>query len=165
MRNALFAALLTYGLAAFAQQPSQHEHDHHQAVNQHGDQVMGFSHDNTKHHFRLYRDGGAIEVEAIDPNDTASRDQIRLHLRHISQMFAAGDFNAPMLIHDQTPPGVPVLQRLKSEVVYDFENRDKGAAIQIHTKNPEALKAIHEFLRFQISDHQTGDTSGVSRRP
>ena len=70
-----------------------------------------------------------------------------------------------MLIHDQTPPGVPVLQRLKSEVVYDFENRDKGAAIQIHTKNPEALKAIHEFLRFQISDHQTGDTNGVSRRP
>ena len=165
MRNALFAALLTYGLAAFAQQPSQHEHDHHQEVNQRRDQVMGFSHDNTEHHFRLYRDGGAIEVEAIDPNDTASRDQIRSHLRHISQMFAAGDFNAPMLIHAQTPPGVPVLQRLKSEVVYDFENEDKGAAIQIRTRNPGALKAVHTFLRFQISDHQTGDTSNVSRRP
>ena len=119
----------------------------------------------TKHHFRLYNDGGAIEVETIDPNDTASRDQIRSHLRHISQMFATGDFNAPMLIHDQTPPGVPVLQKLKREVVYDFENRDKGAAIQIHTKNSEALKAIHVFLRFQISDHQTGDTDGISRRP
>jgi hypothetical protein len=164
MRNVLFAALLTYGLAAFAQQPGQHEHDHHQAVNQHGDEVMGFSHDKTKHHFRLYRDGGAIEVEAIDPNDTASSDQIRLHLRHISQMFAAGDFNAPMLIHGQTPPGVPVLQKLKSEVVYGFEDGDKGAAIQIHTKNPESLKAIHEFLRFQISNHQTGDTTGISRR-
>jgi hypothetical protein len=69
-----------------------------------------------------------------------------------------------MLIHDQTPPGVLVLQRLKSEVVYDFENRDKGAAIQIRTKNPEALKAIHAFLRFQISDHQTGDAIDVSRR-
>jgi hypothetical protein len=165
MRNALLAALLTYRLAAFAQQPSQHEHDHHQAVNQRGDHVMGFSHDQTKHHFRLYSDGGAIEVETIDPNDTASRDQIRSHLRHISQMFAAGDFNAPMLIHDRTPPGVPVLQRLKSEVVYDFENSDKGAVIQIRTKNPEALKAIHAFLRFQISDHQTADTSGISRRP
>ena len=165
MRNAFVAVLLAYGPAAFAQQPSQHEHDHHQAVNQRGDQVMGFSHDKTKHHFRLYGDGGAIEVEAIDPNDTASRDQIRSHLRHISQMFAAGDFNAPMLIHDQTPPGVPVLQKLKSEVVYSFENEDKGAAIQIRSKDPEALKTIHAFLRFQISDHQTGDTSGISRRP
>lgn len=70
-----------------------------------------------------------------------------------------------MIIHDQTPPGVPVLQRLKSEVVYAFENRDKGAAIQIHSKNPQALKAIYAFLRFQISDHQTGDTNGISRRP
>jgi hypothetical protein len=165
MRKVFFAALLTYGLAALAQQQGQGDHDHHQAVNQRGDQVMGFSHDNTKHHFLLYNDGGAIEVETIDPNDTTNRDQIRSHLRHISQMFAAGDFNAPMLIHDQTPPGVPVLQRLKSEVVYEFENRDKGAAIQIRTKNPEALKAIYAFLRFQISDHQTGDTSGVSRRP
>lgn len=136
-----------------------------QAVNQRGDQVMGFSHDKTKHHFRLYSDGGAIEVETIDPNDTDSRDQVRSHLRHISQMFAAGDFNAPMLIHDQTPPGVPVLQRLKSEVVYGFENRDKGAAIQIRTKNPDALKAIHAFLSFQISDHQTCDTNAISRRP
>jgi hypothetical protein len=164
MSNAFLLVLSTCGLAAFSQRQGQHEHDHHQAVNQRGDQVMGFSHDKTKHHFRLYSDGGAIEVETIDPSDTASRDQIRSHLRHISQMFATGDFNAPMLIHDQTPPGVPVLQRLKSEVVYDFENRDKGAAIQIRTKNPEALKAIHAFLRFQILDHQTGDTIEVSRR-
>lgn len=84
MRTALFAVLLTYGLAVFAQQQGQHEHDHHQAVNQRGDQVMGFSHDKTKHHFRLYSDGGAIEVETIDPNDTDSRDQIRSHWRHIS---------------------------------------------------------------------------------
>jgi hypothetical protein len=162
MRNVFFSALLTCGLAAF---PQHQEHDHHQAVNQRGDQVMGFSHEKTRHHFLLYSDGGAIEVETIDPKDTASRDQIRSHLRHISQLFAAGDFNAPLLIHDQTPPGVPVLQRLKSDVVYGFENRDNGAAIQILTKNPEALKAIHSFLRFQISDHQTGDKNDASRRP
>jgi hypothetical protein len=30
---------------------------------------MGFSHDKTTHHFRLYPDGGAIEVTADDPND------------------------------------------------------------------------------------------------
>jgi len=37
---------------------SQHQAD----VEKHGDQAMGFSHDKTTHHFRLYSDGGAIEV-------------------------------------------------------------------------------------------------------
>jgi hypothetical protein len=165
VRRAIFAVLPAYALAAFGQQQSPHEHDHHDAVNQRGDQVMGFSHEKTRHHFRLYSDGGAIEVEAVEPRDTVSRDEIVSHLRHISQMFGAGNFNAPMLIHAQTPSGIPVLERLKGEVAYEFETRERGAAIQIRTRNPEALKAVHAFLRFQISDHQTGDTTDVLRRP
>src|SRR6266567_399604 len=89
--------------------------DHHAGVHQRGDQVMGFSHEKTTHHFRLYKDGGAIEVTANDAKDTASRDQIQIHLSHIAGMFADGNFKAPMLIHEVTPPGVPALQRLKGE--------------------------------------------------
>ena len=77
-------------------------------------------------------------------------------------MFAAGNFRAPMLIHGEVPPGVPTLQRLKSEVTYRFEKTDRGARIRIATANPEAIQAVHEFLRFQISDHQTGDPAEVS---
>jgi hypothetical protein len=29
--------------------------------------------------------------------------------------------------------------------------------VSIKTANAEALAAVHEFLRFQIEDHQTGD--------
>ena len=151
-RTVLAAALLT--CAAFAQ-------EHHNPVDQRGDHVMGFSHEKTTHHFRLYRDGGAIEVTANDAGDTASRDQIRMHLGHIAKMFASGDFNAPMLIHDRIPPGVPVLQRLKEEVQYRFEQTDRGGLVRITSKNAEALKALHEFLRFQITDHRTGDSSVV----
>src|SRR5215471_17763400 len=79
---------------------------HHKAVDQRGDHVMGFSHRKTTHHFWLFNDGGAIEVTANDPKDTESRDQIRMHLSHIAQMFADGNFQAPMLIHDRMPPGV-----------------------------------------------------------
>ncbi|MBZ5620138.1 MAG: hypothetical protein LAQ69_15645 [Acidobacteriia bacterium] len=136
---------------------------HHPDVDQRGDKVMGFSHEKTTHHFRLYADGGAIEVEAKDPKDTESRDQIRTHLAHIARMFADGNFNAPMLVHDRTPPGVPTLQRLKSEITYRFENTDQGGRVRITTKNADALKALHEFLRFQISDHQTGDSPGVQQ--
>src|SRR5882724_8009176 len=147
---------LTAALAAFA---AFAQDAHHDAVNQRGDHVMGFSHEKTTHHFRLYKDGGAIEVTANDAKDTDSRDQIRMHLGHIAKMFAAGDFNAPMLVHDRVPPGVPTLQKLKADVQYRFEQTDRGATIRIETANPEALKALHEFLRFQIEDHKTGDPS------
>ena len=143
MKLALYAILLVF----------QQDSPHHAAVNQHGDHVMGFSHEKTTHHFRLYANGGAIEVTANDPKDAESRDQIRTHLSHIGGMFAQGDFNAPMLVHDQVPPGVPMLQKLKGEVSYRYEKMDRGGRVVISTKNAEALKALHEFLRFQISDH------------
>lgn len=119
---------------------------------------MGFSQKSATHHFRLTPQGGAIEVEANDPKDTATRDKIRMHLEHISEMFAEGDFDAPMFIHDQTPPGVPVMQRLKTEIKYEFEQTERGARVRIKTTNTEALAAVHDFLRFQIKEHETGDT-------
>src|SRR5215471_11466727 len=94
---------------------------HHDAVNRRGDAVMGFSHEKTTHHFRLYADGGEIEVTADDPKDSESRGQIRAHLPHVAKMFADGNFNAPMLVHDRTPPGVPVLEKLKEQVTYRYE--------------------------------------------
>src|ERR1700683_3975428 len=150
MKTRLIAALLLATTAIMAQD------DHHKGVEQRGAHMMGFSHDKTTHHFRHYADGGAIEVTANDPNDTESRDQIRMHLSHIARMFAAGDFKAPMLIHDQEPPGVPVLQRLRADVSYRYEDMDSGGRVRITTHNPEALAAVHEFLKFQIADHRTG---------
>ena len=102
-----------------------------------------------------------IDVAANDPQDTETRDQIRGHLTHIAQMFADGNFNAPMLIHEQTPPGVPTMQKLKSEIKYTFEQTEHGARILIKTGNSEALAAVHDFLKFQIEDHKTGDSVDV----
>src|SRR5258706_15964234 len=71
-------------------------------MNERGDQGMGFSQAKTTHHFYLTRTGGSIQVEA-DPTDTVSRDQIRQHFRHIAIMFAEGNFEIPMFVHDQVP--------------------------------------------------------------
>jgi hypothetical protein len=133
------------------------------AMDKRGDHVMGFSHEKTTHHFRLFADGGAIEVTANDPQDTDSRDQIRMHLSHIAKMFKDGDFQAPMLIHDRTPPGVPVLEKLKAEVSYRYEDIANGGRVRISTKNAEALAAIHDFLKFQIADHKTGDATTIAK--
>jgi hypothetical protein len=172
--NTLYApfatAVLAYALLSGMQQekpaPQQKAaqvDDHHQGVVERGDHVMGFSHDKTTHHFRLYADGGAIEAEAIDSQDAASRDAIRSHFTHIAKMFAEGDFAAPMLIHVQNPPGTSEMKRLREAIQYKLENTEHGGRIRITTKNAKALQAVHTFLRFQIADHQTGDSTEVSR--
>ena len=126
-------------------------------MNKRGDKHMGFDHKKTTHHFLLAKNGGAIRVEANDLKDTQSRDQIRRHLHHISMMFSDGNFNTPMLIHEKTPPGSELMSKLKSEIRYEFKETEKGAEIIISSENSEALAAIHDFLRFQIKEHMTGD--------
>ena len=150
--------------AHYQQKPSAEE-GHHQGVVKRGDEVMGFSHEKTAHHFRLYADGGAIEAEANDAKDTASRDEIRSHFGHIAKLFAEGDFSAPMLIHSQNPPGAEGMKKLREMIRYEVENTERGGRIRITTKDPQALRAVHEFLRFQIADHQTGDSLDVTKVP
>lgn len=159
------AILLLGAVTAVTAQDQDEKDGHKKGVNDRGDHVMGFSHEKTTHHFLLSKEGGVISVEANEAKDAESRDQIRGHLPHITQMFAAGNFNAPMLVHDRTPPGVPVMQRLKGEISYKYEPIQTGGRVRIATANPEALAAIHEFLRFQIKDHQTGDPLDVLPQP
>jgi hypothetical protein len=136
---------------------AQHQAD----VEKHGDEAMGFPHDKTFHHFRLYSDGGAIEVTVNDTKDSQNRQAIRSHLTHIVTMFSNGEFSIPMFIHDVVPPGVSVMKEKRTEISYGFEELPSGGRVRIKTTNPEALKAVHDFLRFQIEDHHTGDRTDI----
>src|SRR2546430_16100015 len=84
---------------------SSQEDQHHQGVVERGDKVMGFSHEKTRHHFRLYSDGGAIEAESNDSQAATSRDEIRAHFGHIAKMFAAGGVFSLQLNHTYAPTG------------------------------------------------------------
>lgn len=136
-----------------------------QGVVERGEHVMGFSHERTAHHFLLYPSGGEINVSANDLSDKGSIDQIRMHLGHIAKMFAAGNFNAPMLIHDTNPPGVPAMTRLKDAIKYEYSETDRGARLRLRTENSQAIDAIHAFLLFQIIDHRTGDSPSITSEP
>jgi hypothetical protein len=118
---------------------------------------MGVSHEKSTHHFRLLPDGGAIELTANDPNDQITRNEIRNHLSHIVQMFTNGNFQVPMFIHDTVPPGVPVMKSKRASVAYVFEPMPNGGRVRITATDTEALRAVHQFLTFQIDDHRTGD--------
>ena len=146
-----------------AQVPKDDHAQHHADVNKRGDQAMGFSHEKTTHHFRLKADGGMIEVSANDPKDGASRDQIRHHLTRTAELFGKGDFSLPMFTHGEAPPGAAEMTRLKEAIKYTFEAIDRGGRVVIASASPEAIAAIHQFLRFQIKDHKTGDSIDVDK--
>jgi hypothetical protein len=147
------------------QDQSAAQTERQKGVPERGDQGMGFSQEKTTHHFRLYKDGGAIEVEANDAQDTANRDAIRAHFAHIVKMFEAGDFSIPLLIHAENPPGAETMKRLREVIQYKLENTDRGGRIRITSKNAEAVEAVHAFLRFQITDHKTGDSHEDTSAP
>lgn len=157
----LLFALPSASSAQIAQDPHHQSDRRRDGLNERGDHAMGFGHEKTTHHFRLAVDGGAIEVTANDPEDAASVEQIRGHLSHIAKLFKAGDFDKPMFTHGETPPGVPVMARMKEELAYTFEQIERGGRIRIRTVNPEAIEAVHDFLRYQIKEHKTGDSLDV----
>jgi hypothetical protein len=68
-----------------------------------------------------------------------------------------------MFIHGEDPPGVEAMKRLKVEITYQYEEIDRGAKVRISTGKAEAVKAIHEFLKFQIKDHKTGGPMEMER--
>jgi len=150
MKN-LIACLALLAIPAFAQ------HDHTAEMNTRGAHVMGFSQEKTTHHFVLTFDGGTIDVRANDINDTESRDQIRQHFRHISQAFSGGDFTDPMLVHATNVPGTAAMKAQKTNLHWNVEDTSRGARLVITADNKPALDALHQFLKFQIEDHKTGD--------
>ena len=153
--TAMLPLLMLLAMAALAQStPDSHAHD----VDSRGDKAMGFEHTKTTHHFLLNRNGGVIRVEANDPNDESSRASVRMHLAHIAHAFSQGDFQIPMLVHDQTPPGAEAMKRMKDSIRYQYAEIANGGEVVISSRDPKALAAIHEFLRFQIREHRTGDS-------
>jgi hypothetical protein len=159
----IMAACL-YLLACTAAPASSQQHDNfaqqqhdNTAMNTRGAHVMGFDQTKTIHHFTLTKTGGIIRVQANDPSDTTSRDHIRMHLEHISKAFAQGDFTDPHEVHAETPPGVPEMKAQKAKITYQYESIANGAKVIITTEDPKALKAVHDYLRYQIREHKTDD--------
>jgi hypothetical protein len=130
--------------------------EHRAAVDHRHDAATGVSHEASVHHFLLAADGGTIRLEATS-DAPADREQIRMHLRHVARSFADGNFELPMLIHDQVPPGTAVMKKKKAAIQYAFAETEKGGEVRITTADAAALAAVHSFLRFQIDDHGTGD--------
>lgn len=154
----LSAALIGLpGQVVFAQVPATQQQQPDKQIQERGHHAMGFDQLKTTHHFLLQQAGGTIEITANDKADSASITSIHTHLDHIRGAFAAGNFSMPMFIHGTEPPGAGVLAKRRAALDYRVEEIPAGGRLVITTKDTEALTALHAFLRFQITEHKTGD--------
>ena len=164
--NSLIAFIAAAALLSgqHPQMPAGMSHEEHlkqmqkdEALNKRGADAMGFDQEATTHHFRLSATGGTIEVTVKDESHTATIGAIRSHLRTIASEFADGYFDKPFQTHGVVPPGAAEMQRLKQYIVYRYEDLPRGGAVRIYTKDRPSLDAVHVFLRYQITEHRTGD--------
>lgn len=122
------------------------------AMQERGHLVMGVDQYTSTHHFDDAPDGGRI-VLVRNADDPAGAARIQSHLRAIAAAFSAGDFSAPALVHMQEVPGAQVMAAKRALIQYTVRDLRRGAELTIRTRDPHAVRAVHDFLAFQRSEH------------
>jgi hypothetical protein len=121
-------------------------------MQQRGHMAMGVDQYTSQHKFDITSTGGRIELQRAD-DDSLDIAQIRAHMRLIQHAFAAGDFSTPAFVHNKQMPGTDVMARKSALIAYTYADLPRGAEVRITTSDPEALKAIADFLNAQRMEH------------
>ncbi|HSC32142.1 MAG TPA: hypothetical protein VLD17_10465 [Gemmatimonadaceae bacterium] len=155
-------ALSMRGTPAFAQRMHMGSdtsgHDSAFAARQaRGKMVMGVDQSTSTHHFVDLPNGGRITL-VRDSDDAAGAARIQHHLREIAAAFSSGDFSSPMLVHMRDVPGTRVMAEKKALIHYSTRALDRGGELTIQSADPDAVRAIHEFLAFQRTEHHVPPT-------
>ena len=135
-------------------------HEHGAAVDARHD-TFGMSHASSRHNFRLFTDGGAIELRALSETDLRTIAKIREHLSEIVSDFDEGDYSTPLFVHGYTPHGTETMARLTPKIEFRYADLPAGGRIRLTTNDREAVEAIHAFMKFQIVEHRTGESLEV----
>jgi hypothetical protein len=126
------------------------------ALQARGKIAMGVDQYTSKHRFESLPDGGRIELQRME-DDSAGTATIREHLQSIADAFVEGDFSTPAYVHWREVPGAAKLAEKRSELRIVYKDLPRGGQLGLWSKDPETVKAIHEFLAFQRGDHRAGE--------
>lgn len=155
MRIPILLALATLSAAPAAACPQAAHHDSaFRTLQNRGARVMGVDQNTSSHRFEALPDGGRIELQR-DVDDSVGVRTIREHLQTIARQFAAGDFSAPATVHAREVPGAAEMRARRDAIRYEFRPLPRGGEVRITTRDPAAVRAIHEFLALQRHDHRT----------
>jgi hypothetical protein len=120
-----------------------------------GKTAMGVDQYTSRHVFEALPDGGRIELQRSE-DDAAGTETIRSHMQEVAAAFKAGDFSTPAFVHWREVPGVRVMMERRETMTWTYKPLPRGGEVRITSADTAAVKAVHEFLAFQNSDHRTG---------
>ena len=147
-----------YSQASSGARPPVAKDTGYAAMQRRGEKAMGVDQYTSTHKFDALENGGRIEL-LRDTDDSAGVSQIRQHIREIAQAFKNGDFTTPAMVHMQTVPGTVVMRAKRGVITYEPHDLPRGAELVIRTADPDAVRAIHEFMAFQRGEHHAGGMS------
>jgi hypothetical protein len=130
--------------------------DHAFGAMQHrGGMAMGVDQYTSTHKFDVTPDGGRIQLQR-DTNDSLGVAQIRAHMKLIQHAFEAGDFSTPAFVHARDMPGTAVMTKKRTAIKYAYADLPLGGEVRVTSSDPEAIKAIHDFMLAQRAEHHAG---------
>jgi hypothetical protein len=115
---------------------------------------MGVNQYTSQHVFEPLPDGGRIVLQRKE-DDSVGTATIRAHMRTIAAAFSKGNFALPGFVHATSDvPGTKEMTKWRADISYAARDLPRGGEVVLSSKNPEAIKAIHNFLAFQRMDHR-----------
>jgi hypothetical protein len=125
------------------------------ALQTRGERATGVDQYTSTHLFDALADGGRIGLQRV-VDDPAAVDRVRQHLKETAAAFASRDFSLPAFAHMRQVPGMAVMAERRDRVEHVYRNLPRGGELRLTTKDPDALRAIHEFVAFLREHHPAG---------
>jgi predicted aspartyl protease len=94
--------------------------------------------------YRLNKEGGIIEVQALRTDDNPTRAAVRQQLQEEARKGIS--------------PSTPAMRKHGKQIRYRYEKTRRGGRIRIKAANPDALAAVQDFLRSRMSQPSTSGT-------
>ncbi len=120
--------------------------------------VVGVIPDSIVLHYYLVKNGGVIEITTKQPDDTATANAIMKYLESQKDLFDKGKNDSDNDVHGQMPAGLLTMKKLKNDITFNAVRQDNGGVLRIFSVNEQARQAIHDYMKYEIAAHATGDS-------
>ena len=157
----VLSVLLLFTALANAQVAATPDTD--QEMNARFSRAVGVSLDKMVLHYYLVKNGGVVELVAKDPADAATIESIQKYLQNQKDLWEKGKENVVTEIHGKFPEPAVTMKKLRNEITFYMAKTDNGGVLRMFSINDQARVAIQDYLKFEISEHKTGDSPTIDQ--
>jgi hypothetical protein len=133
--------------------------DPFQDMNARFSRLLGVSLDKIKLHYYIVKNGGVVDISAKDPNDSSTIAAIQKYLQNQKDLWEKGKESAVTAVHERPPESAATMRRLRNEITFYMAKTDTGGDLRMFSINDQARLAIQDYMRFEIAEHRTGDST------